>query len=51
MSWEELGAILTGIGSVISALVSLRITRKRMKKECDERVQEVKTAMLEMKSQ
>jgi hypothetical protein len=46
MTWEEIGAFLSGAGAVISAYISLRMTRKRMKKECDERVEEVKGTLL-----
>jgi hypothetical protein len=48
MTWEELAAVLTGIGAVLSGYASLYVTRKRMRKECDERVEEIKAIMLEM---
>jgi hypothetical protein len=42
-----LGAFLSGAAAVISALLSLRMTRKRMKADCDERIEEVKKALRE----
>jgi hypothetical protein len=42
-----IGAFLSGAAAVISALVSLRITRKRAKADCDQRVEEVKRTLLE----
>jgi hypothetical protein len=47
MSGEALGAILTGAASLISALTSLKITQRRMKSECDQRVSEVQRALRE----
>jgi hypothetical protein len=44
---EALGAFLSGAAAVISAIISLRVTRKRMKHDCDERVEEVKATLLE----
>jgi hypothetical protein len=43
----EIGALLTGLASLISALASLKITQKRMKGECDQRVSEVQRALRE----
>jgi hypothetical protein len=42
-----IGAFLSGAAAVISALVSLRITRKRAKADCDQRVEEVKRTLRE----
>jgi len=35
------GAFLSGVGSIVGALYTINRLRKRMKKECDERVAEV----------
>jgi hypothetical protein len=43
----ELGALLTGLASLISALASLRITQRRMKSDCEKRVAEVQRALRE----
>ena len=45
--WEGLTAFLSGVGAVISSLTALRIARKRMKAECDQRIEEVKNALRE----
>ena len=45
--WEGLTAFLSGVGAVISSLTALRIARKRMKAECDQRIEEVKKALRE----
>jgi hypothetical protein len=42
-----IGAFLSGAAAVISALVSLRITRRRAQEDCDRRVAEVKRTLLE----
>jgi hypothetical protein len=42
-----IGAFLSGAAAVISALISLRITRKRAQEDCDNRVEEVKKTLLE----
>jgi hypothetical protein len=42
-----LGAFFSGVGAVISALISVRLVQKRMKKECTERVEEIKKAIHE----
>lgn len=47
MSGEALGAIMTGAASIISAIASLKITQRRMKSECDQRVTEVQRALRE----
>jgi hypothetical protein len=44
---EALGAFLSGAAAVISAFISLRVTRKRMRADCDQRVDEVKQAFRE----
>jgi hypothetical protein len=47
MTGEALGAILTGAASLISALASLKLTQRRMKSECDQRVSEIQHALRE----
>jgi len=40
-----LGVLLTGIGSLISAIAGMRIQRKRSKDECAERIEEFQKAL------
>jgi hypothetical protein len=47
MSPEALGAILSGVAAVLSALISLRFTRKRTEAECARRISEIKQAFRE----
>jgi hypothetical protein len=47
MTGEAIGALLTGLASLVSALASLKITQRRMKSECDQRVSEVQRALRE----
>jgi hypothetical protein len=42
-----IGAFLSGVGAVISAIVSLRIVQKRARQECEERIAEVRAAIRE----
>jgi hypothetical protein len=44
---EALGAFLSGVGAVLSALISLRFTRKRTEAECARRISEIKQAFRE----
>jgi hypothetical protein len=41
---EALGAILSGVAAVLSALISLRFTRKRTEADCARRIEEIKQA-------
>jgi hypothetical protein len=41
-----IGAVLTGLGSLISALGSLWFTQRKMRNECDRRVDEVEKALV-----
>jgi hypothetical protein len=43
----HLAAFLSGAAAIVSAFVSLRLTQKRAKRECDERVAEIKAAFHE----
>jgi hypothetical protein len=47
MDPAALGAFFSGVGAVISAVVSLRIAQKRAKKECEERIAEIRAAIHE----
>jgi hypothetical protein len=47
MDLAALGAFLSGAAAVISAIVSLRIARKRAEADCARRLEEVKNAMRE----
>jgi hypothetical protein len=42
---DVLVAFFTGIGAVFSAVVSLNLSRRRYRKECAERIEEVKLAL------
>jgi hypothetical protein len=46
MTWEYVGAFLTGVGAVLSSYISLKVIRKRLKEECDQRVEEIKEVLL-----
>jgi hypothetical protein len=39
MDLAALGAFLSGAGSVLGAIVAIRAMRRRMQKECEERLQ------------
>jgi len=41
------GAFLSGVAAVLSALVSLRYSRKRAERECDRRIEEVRRSIHE----
>jgi hypothetical protein len=43
----HVAAFLSGVGAVLSAIVSLHLSRKRYEKECAERVEEVRRAIRE----
>jgi len=41
------GAFLSGAGAVLSSLLAIRIMRKRMEKNCQQRIEEIKHAIHE----
>jgi len=43
----HVAAFLSGMGAVISAVVSLRVARRRAEKDCRERIDEVREAIAE----
>ena len=43
----HVGAFLSGMGAVLSSVVSLRRARKRAEEQCAQRIEEVKQAMRE----
>lgn len=50
MSPEEiaaLGALLTGLGGVITAIFGIRLQKKKEVDECEQRIKEVKEAFYE----
>ena len=47
MTLAHVGAFLSGVGAVVTAIVSLRIVEKRMRRECAERIEEIKRALHE----
>jgi hypothetical protein len=40
-------AFLSGVGAVLSAIISLNLARRRYEKECEERIAEVREAIHE----
>jgi hypothetical protein len=38
------GVFLAGIASIVTALLGIRVTKKRAKTECDERIAEIREA-------
>ena len=47
MDFAALGAFLSGAGAVLSAIVSIRLMRKRMEKDCARRIEEIRAAIHE----
>jgi hypothetical protein len=47
MTITHLGAFLSGIGAVLSSWYALRSQRKRMDRECDRRIEEIRRAIHE----
>jgi len=44
---SEIGAFLSGIAAVISAIIGSKVARRRAKSDCEQRIEEVKRAMHE----
>jgi hypothetical protein len=47
LGWEALGAFLSGVAAVLSALVGHRIARRRCLEDCERRIREVREAIHE----
>ena len=47
MNLTHIAAFLSGAGAILSAFVSLRLTQKRMRKECIEHVEEMKKTLMD----
>jgi hypothetical protein len=47
MDPAALGAFFSGIGAVLSALISIRVVQKRCEKQCNERIAEIRKAIHE----
>jgi hypothetical protein len=47
MDLAAVGAFFSGVGAVLSALVSLRIARKRAEERCAQRIEEIRAAIHE----
>ena len=47
MDADVIAAFFTGVGAVLSAIISLHLANRRGRKNCNERIAEIKQAMRE----
>ena len=47
MDPAALGAFFSGVGAVISAIVGLRVVERRMRRDCEQRIAEIRAAIHE----
>jgi len=47
IDWAAVGAFLSGIGAVLSAIVTIRMVRRRLEADCRQRIADIKQALHE----